>query len=167
MLSSVLGLVSYVLIGCTSIVYHRWVLSPKAQGFKYPLLLAFCVKVYMALMYFGIAFGSRMQRCKDVLYGPPELSVWTHWRRWTWYVVPIILLSAASLSLDTLAYTFIDLTTKQVIDACLPLVLMILERPARFLRPKRQSLGTVSLVTKTLSIILATSRWAVNYRLVA
>jgi hypothetical protein len=148
MLTSIVGLVAYVLIGCVSIIYHRWVLSPKAQGFEYPLLLAFCVKVYLAILYFTIAFFARMQKCKDVLYGPPELSAKTHWRRWVKFIVAMVFMSVISLSFDTLAYVFIDLTTKQVIDACMPLMIMIFHRPAKFLRPRRQTLGTVSLVAE-------------------
>jgi hypothetical protein len=140
MWKTLVGLFFYVLIGAARAIYSRWVLSPKAQGFEYPLVLAFCTKICLTIGYVSVwLVGRAVPRLQPTLYGPPHHNVLTHWKRWTKFIVPLILTSVAALSLDTIAYTLVDLTTKQVIDACMPLVQMLSEPCAGCIRKAKPS----------------------------
>ena len=132
------GLVVYVIVGTALIVYHRWVLSPKEEDFEFPLVLAFCSKIGMTAGYgVAIAIAYAFPSLQLKLFGPPEHSVLTHWKRWTGYIVPLIFLSVLGLSLDTIAYTLVDLVTKQVIDAGMPLAILVFGVCAGCLAPPR------------------------------
>lgn len=134
MLKTLVGLVLFVVIGVLRALYSRWVLSPRAENFRYPLVLAFCTKIGLTLGYALTILVARFSpRLKRVLYGSEKYSLKTHWRRWTTYIVPLIVLSVLALSLDTLAYTLVDLSTKNVIDASLPLPIMLFKPCAGFL----------------------------------
>jgi len=140
MWKTLVGLFFYVLIGAARAVYSRWVLSPKAEAFEYPLVLAFCTKICLTVGYVAVwMLGRAVPRLQTTLYGPPQHSVLTHWKRWTKFIIPLILMSVAALSLDTIAYTLVDLTTKQVIDACMPLVQMLSEPCAGCIRNAKRN----------------------------
>ena len=115
--------VFFIAMGIVLQLYHRWVLSPKANDFGYPLSMAMCARLYLAMAYSVVALAARTTGCQARLYGNTHTYVNERWLVWVPLISFLVAIDAVGMALDTMVYKYLSLTLKQVIDSTVPLVM--------------------------------------------